>query len=116
MAPRIAKVPTLVLFTSLCSKAVIASGGMYKTGSEIWFLDEDTFQPGPDLPRSIAFGASVQLEKTFLVVGGHDYSSVDTLGDIYIFDNEGNEFVKLPQTLTHARERTAAFMVPNSYC
>ena len=68
---------------------------------------------GKDLPYSIRYGASVQLENTFLIVGGYNGSYLNTL---WKYDQLNEDWIQLNQTLKTARQWTTAFLVPDEFC
>ena len=69
---------------------------------------------GPDLPYTIWNGASIQLDDTFLIVGGrHEASYLDI---IWKFDVETEAWSFLDQKLKIARNVHTAFLVPDYFC
>ena len=69
---------------------------------------------GSELPIEMDRGTSVQLEKTFLFVGGYHNDSV--LDTIWKFDVDNEEWILMEQKLKYARMYTAAFLVPDHFC
>ena len=96
------------------TKMVVAAGGVNEQTTEFLNFDEDEWNFGPDLPYSIYRGASVQLNNTFLIVGGD--SNGTALDTIWKFDAEAEEWILLNEHMTTARYYTAAFLVPNDFC
>ena len=68
---------------------------------------------GTDLPYVIYGGATVQLNNTFLIVGGFNGTYLDT---IWTFDVVAEGWTLLNEHLTIGREFTAAFLVPDDFC
>ena len=105
----------LVTFTN-GSKAVMVAGGFpHIRTSEYLMLDGDgdSWTFGPLLPIDICDGASVQLDKSFLIVGGNNGTYQDT---IWMFDTAINDWTLLEQRLTIARSHSSSFMVPDNFC
>ena len=94
------------------TKMVVAAGGNNEQSTEFLPVDGEAWHFGPDLPYRIELGASVQLQSTFLIVGGSNGSNLDT---ILKFDVEAEEWILL-EHLTNSRKYTAAFLVPDDYC
>ena len=63
----------LVTFGNGTRMAVVAGGQNTKT-TEFLSLDENSWHYGPELPYDIVNGASIQLDETFLIVGGNNGS------------------------------------------
>ena len=95
---------------------IVAAGGYRKQTTEFLNLDDlNVWHYGPDLPYDFMFGgASVQLEKTFLIVGGE--ADTGYLNTIWMFDPGNEEWTSLDQTLRRSRRTTTAFLVPDSFC
>ena len=93
---------------------VVASGYLTGPGSEILSLEDNTWGYGPDLPYDIMDGASVQMEDTFLIVGG--YTGSTFLNTIWKFNTLTEDWTLHEQNLTIARDATAAFLVPDYFC
>ena len=94
---------------------VVVAGGFDNTRT--WLLDLRVNQwiPGPNLPIDIRYAGVIQLEDTFLIVGGNSVSESRPLADIYEFDPELETWEPRPEKLAHPRDHMAAFLVPNSY-
>ena len=96
------------------TRMIVAAGGFNEQITEFLIVDGDKWHYGPKLPYFIYEGASVQLENTFLIVGGSN--STGYLDTIWTFDIETENWIKLNQKLTIARKSTAAFLVPDDFC
>ena len=103
----------LVIFDN-GTKVVIAAGGYDEQSTEILQLEDHTWCYGAELPYFIQRGASVQLQDTFLIVGGrNDISELDT---IWIFNTETEHWTLLEERMSTARRNIAAFLVPDEFC
>ena len=96
------------------TKAVMVAGGDSTEKSEILDLESMTWHYGPDLEYPIYYGASVQWQNTFLIVGGENYGGY--LDTIWKFDVDNDRWVLLNRTLTTGRCFSASILVPYSYC
>lgn len=96
------------------TKMIVAASGQYEKTTEFLPVDGEEWHFGPDLPYYIFWGASVQLEKTFLIVGG--FGNGTSLDTIWTFDIEKENWVLLEEHLKTERQLTAAFLVPDEYC
>lgn len=97
------------------TKIIVAAGGLDEQTTEIFNIDANEWQAGPDLPYLIKRGASVQFENTFLIVGGKDTNS-DELDTIWKFDMDTENWALLDVKMQAARSLTAAFLVPEDFC
>ena len=97
------------------TKVVVAAAGDNEGSTEFLNLEETEWHFGPQLPNVIKGGASVQLENTFLIVGGND-DGRDALDTIWTFDTDAETWVLLNEHLATARRYTAAFLVPDDFC
>ena len=96
------------------TRIIVAASGWFEPTTEFLIVGDEEWHFGPDFPYFIWSGASVQLENTFLIVGGSkDGSYLDT---IWTFDLETEEWTILNEHLTTARELAAAFLVPDDFC
>ena len=95
------------------TQAIVVAGGRREFTSEILVIGDTFFKPGPNVDEDFGFGISVQFRDSFIIVGGDDPNG---LSDIYGYDTESEDFVRLPQNLETARNDCAAFMVPESFC
>ena len=95
------------------TRMIVAAGGIGEETTEFLIVDDDQWHFGPDLPYEIRLGASVQFDSIFLIVGGNNGSSLDT---IWMFDTETEEWTLLNEHLTEARQWMAAFLVPDDFC
>ena len=98
------------------TRMIVAAGGAYEQSTEFLIVDDDMWHFGPDLPFEIYGGASVQLQNSFLIVGGYNANIGNYLDTIWTFDIETEEWTELNQHLTTARRYTAAFLVPDNFC
>ena len=98
---------------------VLAGGGNdYGTnGTEVLNLETLTWRPGPELPHLLLGIASVQMENTFLAIGGADKSSSAQFesNSILAFDAINDQWVELPQKLDISASGwlDVAFLVPD---
>ena len=97
------------------TRMIVAASGMLETTTEFLNVDGDRWHFGPELPYYFSLGASVQLDDTFLIVGGVDALS-KYLDTIWAFNIETEEWTLLDQHLTTGRRSTAAFLVPDDFC
>lgn len=97
------------------STAAVIAGGFDIKSSEIFDPITETLNPGPELPFDIRSAASVQLEDTFLIVGGISEEMDDTLISIIMFDVENNQWQALTPTLGTPRSNMAAILVPSDF-
>ncbi len=105
------------------SREILVTGGLDMTATtRIFSLDGDqTWRDGPPLPfEELSAGASVQLETTFLVVGGLGRETEDdpvtyAVGSVLWFDPDEEEWAFAPQALTNPRWDFAAVMVPQGF-
>jgi hypothetical protein len=97
-------------------KELVVAGGCGESSSEIYSFESLSWRTGPVLPIAgdLCFGASVQYENTFLVVGGGNVISGEE-PDIYKYDPDNESWITLAENLKNGRERFAAFLVPNDY-
>lgn len=65
----------------------MVAGGQYEYSSEIFNLGRWEWRQGPEMPQPIYLTANVQLEDTFLVVGGNGFWA--GLDEVFQFDNVG---------------------------
>ena len=77
-------------------------------------LEMCTWSVGPDLPYEIIKASCVQMEKTFIMVGGQ--SNGQSLDKILKFDTEISEWKLMNQQLGTARYEFTSFLVPDYYC
>jgi len=83
-------------------------------------LDLDTFEWREEEAGPIKFeyfGTSIQLEDTFLIVGGECYSDCNAgsaLNTVYFFDPSAYQWVEMSVTLDRPRSRAAGVLLPNS--
>ena len=106
----------LITFANGTSVIMNAGGenGIIAKTTEIFNLDEMTWNKGPNLPIRISLGTTVQWRNSFIIIGGFNYGQyLDTL---FYYNVEANNWQEMNQKLTTAREQTAAFIVPNYFC
>ena len=109
----------LVTFNNGTRMAVAAGGfpppANTLESTEFLPLGDAQWHFGPDLPNYIYDGESVQLENTFLMVGGENGTGYhDT---IWKFDVESEEWALLNEHLITARtDLNSAFLVPDHFC
>ena len=104
----------IVTFPNGTQMITVVSGSVEQT-SEFMNLDENRWHYGPDLPYHISNAASIQLENTFLIIGGQNWTSY--LDSIWMFDPNTENWSQLEQKLTTVRVYTkAAFLVPDEFC
>ena len=97
------------------TRMIVAAGGIGADKSvELTNVFGDEWVVGPDLPHAIQTGASVQLTRTFLIVGGFNGSRY--LDTIWMFDTFDSSWTLLDQKLAKPRSDMAAFLVPDEYC
>jgi len=87
---------------------VVASQGT----SSVLNLDSMLWMPGPPLDNFTYYGSTVQLDDTFLLIGG-DSGQVGAESDaIWLFDNDSFQFVQLEQRLSKGRSKAASVLLP----
>lgn len=98
---------------------VVVAGGRqlsnmaYDTCS-ILSLTSLTWRQGPSLPHAVQDMASVQYGSSFVILGGFDPQTNDMFTNILLFNSSSSpSWVVLPQSLTHAKGSSAAFLVPD---
>ena len=96
------------------TKMVVAAGGIFEKTTGLLSLEKGAWQSAPDLPFFIRDGASVQLENSFLIVGGDNDD--DYLNAIVKFDPVIGRWMVMEQKLSTARSQTTAFLVPDNFC
>ena len=103
----------LVTFDNGTKAVIVAGGSPGITSCEILDLETMTWSTGPSLLIGIENGASVQLEDTFIIVGGVIEANTDML---WKFDPHNMDWVRMDQRMVTARSDLAAFLVPYDYC
>ena len=96
------------------TKMVAVAGGHRDHSTEFYEPGRDEWHFGKNLPYIIKEGASVQMENTFLIVGGHNGSGY--LDTIWKFDTVQENWALQGQKLNIARQTFAAFLVPDEFC
>ena len=80
--------------------------------SEIFSFETMNWRPGPDLPEPLTGMRGVQLENTFLTVGGERRES--NYGKIMMYNQRNDSWIIFPQTLTSSSGGfDSAFLVPD---
>jgi len=108
----------LLGFTGLVTKPdgrkqiVLTGGNALPERSYIYDLTDGEWTRGPNFPPAIAHGSSAPFGNSFVTLGGFQESSGDQMDEIWTFDVNSEEWVKLPQTLSLDREYTSAVPVP----
>ena len=97
------------------TQAVVITGGERLDSTEVFSLDTQQWSNFARLPIDISYGASVQYEDSFLIVGGYSFNDGE-LDTIYRFNVIDNSWDLLPQRLGFPKYEIAAFLVPESYC
>ncbi len=77
--------------------------------SEIFNFDTMSWRTGPTLPYGYGY-ASVQLEDTFVLVGGYEDDYTDRM---YVFDQDNYAFALKSQRLQHPRAYAGAVALPD---
>ena len=77
-------------------------------------VDENNWHYGPEFSYELFGASSVQLENTFLIVGGGFVTGFSDI--IWMFDVESEDWIALNQTLETARCYSTAFLVPDEFC
>ena len=84
------------------------------TTVEVFNVKEGIWKSGTDLPKSIAFGAVVPFDNTFVIAGGICGSWRDGCLDSAIKYNITNgAWVVLPMKLKTPRQEATAFTIPS---
>ena len=60
-----------------------SGGGARLSSTEIYTVEDDTWKPGPTLPKALNSPTSLPYEDTFLLLGGNDGSSSTCMDSIY---------------------------------
>ena len=97
---RISPLPLLKIKTRSSVNGI--SFSPYGGSSEILDLDLDQvgWKVGPDLPKPLYGGASVQYEDSFLLVGGFSTAARVASTSLFTFEVETGLWRELPQKLT----------------
>ena len=97
------------------TEVVVLAGGFGKRTSEIFWIESQTWTPGPDLPvNSPGFHTNacvVQEDTTFLIVGGAGYEGTWLIR----FNVDTGDWDVLPEKLLQPRSLSACFYVPNDF-
>ena len=94
---------------------VVAAGGFDNDRVQIYDPDMNDWEFGPLMPIDIRYGAVIQFNNTFMIVGGDCVSQSRTLTEIYEYEPDTETWLLRPEELSIPRAHTAAFLVPNSY-
>ena len=94
---------------------IIAAGGFDNTRVQIFDPELNTWRYGPEMPLDIRYGAVIQFNNTFMIVGGDCVSQSRAMTEIYQYEPDTETWLLRPESLSVRREHTAAFLVPNSY-
>ena len=102
------------------TRVAVVAGGFETKKTEILELPAGTWTEGPDLPFDIRSAASVQLEKTFLIVGGlsieQDGQPLDTILRLNVGDDGTLSWEQLENVrLSQPKSNFAAFAVPDNF-
>ena len=103
----------LVIFEN-GTRAVVAATGLDEPSTEYLNLDDNVWKYGPTTPYEIQQGASVQLNDTFIIVGGQNLTNV--LDTLWTIDPINETWVLRDQKLSIPRYHAAAFLVPDDFC
>ena len=96
------------------TKVVIVTGGQGLQSTEVLNLEEGAWSYGVEFPHEIYWGNVVQLENTFIIVGGHDGSKI--MDTMWKYDTNVDDWILMPEKLSQPKEWMATFLVPDSYC
>ena len=77
---------------------------------DVFNLNELRWREGPELPQYLYLSSSVQLEDTFLLLGG--WNGGEDTDAIYRYDNLGQDWVLEEQRLPLPLEQAGALAVP----
>jgi len=83
--------------------------------SVIFSFDSKAWRLGPPANGIFDYVESVQLEDTFVVIGGSASELPYAVDTIYKFNTESYEFDLLEQRLSRARMYTTAIAVPDDF-
>lgn len=97
------------------TREIIVSGGGIQQ-SEAFSLETLTWRYERDFPVSVSKPATVQTGDTFLVVGGVDMETSESLDTIYRFEPDSRQWTLLPQRISVPRSQPTAFFVPSYFC
>lgn len=95
---------------------IVVAGGTYQTRpldtSEIFDLSTRSWRPGPKLATPIFSGASVDIDQSFILVGGSD--GLNARDEIQTYDPKSEEFVVLAAKLRKPRQDHVAIIIDDS--
>ena len=98
------------------STGIVVVGGPQEKSSEIFWMDEQKWSNGPDLPHVLYNGGIVQWKDTFILVGGQNDTN-HLQDDLWMFDVEEQSWKVMNEKLTMDKTGlNVALLVPDSYC
>lgn len=97
---------------------IVAAGGATGAGGdlasvEIYSLETGDWKNGTKLPMGMRLMAAVQLEETFMLVGGKQNKTY--LDSIYMYNEKKDIFVKTKEKLKKGRPELLAVLVPEKF-
>ena len=91
-----------------------AVGGYAVATTEIYSMASLEWRSGPPMPEQLSFGASVPYGNTFLTVGGSRESDGRYSKNIYSYDPNRSNWIKVNKELKYPRSGFVAFTTPGS--
>merc|ERR1719245_1270354 len=96
-------------------EVVVVGGNEDASNSvEIFSIDTETFQPGNDVPFSIAYAYDIRVNDTFVMVGGKSSSPSVYYDKLFKYLPESGTFMELPSRMKLPRYSTTAIVVDRS--
>ena len=82
---------------------ILVIGGRPGNAVRKFDLRTRQFSSAPDYPITVETPRSVQMGRSFLVLGGHDYNTGEVYDSIYQVDPDTHEWSKRDETLNEGR-------------
>ena len=102
-------------FVQVDGKLQFLVAGGFPNEKTVEILDpiENKWIIGTDLPYHIRDASVIQLDDTFVIIGGFNGRHINTL---HVYDVKEKKFVAMDQTLKNAKKFTTSFLVPDHFC
>ena len=95
-------------------RMILVLAGENSKKVQFLYPDENQWVDGPDMPTTLFQAATVQWDKTLLVIGGKKGN--DAFDTVWKFDHNSKQFVAMNQKLKIARRKHTAILVHNYFC
>ena len=108
----------LIVDPSTGKMKLIVAGGFTasNTGiksSEVFDLETLKWSYGPDLPGRLSLGATLQMNDTFVIIGGFNNEEGENYDSFYEYDQVTNSWVERAEKLTLGRHSVSAVLIPD---